>query len=155
MIRAIAAIDDKRGIAKDGDIPWTIPEDTQYYRQKTEHSIIVMGRDTYEGFEKPLVNRQNLVVSRTLQSVRPGFELVADIDEYLRTAAEDVWIIGGAGLYGSTLQFCDELYLTHVAGDFDCDRFFPEYPDFRLAERTPDREQNGYKFYYAIYVKNR
>nr|AIA10494.1 dihydrofolate reductase [uncultured bacterium] len=155
MIRAIAAIDEKRGLARDGDIPWKIPEDVKYYRDKTEHSTIIMGRDTYEGFAKPLVNRRNVVISRTLQTVREGFELVHDVDAFLVQATEDIWNIGGAGIFESTLGYCDELYLTHVAGDFNCDRFFPEYDDYKLVTRSPDREQNGHRFYYAVYAKNR
>jgi dihydrofolate reductase len=155
MIRAIAAIDDKRGIAKDGDIPWIIPEDTKYYRDKTMDSIIVMGSETYNGFEQPLPGRRNIVASRSLVSVRDGFELVSDIKTFLLEQSEDVWIIGGAGLYETTLEFCNELYLTHVTGDFNCDRFFPDYQGYALQERSEDKTQNGHQFYYAIHTKNR
>jgi dihydrofolate reductase len=155
MIRAIAAIDGKRGIARAGDIPWHIPEDTRYYREKTENHIIVMGKDTYDGFAQPLPNRRNIVTSRHLQTVRDGFELIHDVDAFLSNQTEDIWIIGGAGLFESTLHWCDELYLTHVEGDFQCDRFFPDYPGYSLAHRSAEHEQNGYHFYYAVYTKNR
>lgn len=155
MIRAIAAIDDKQGIARNGVIPWVIPEDTQYYRDKTSGHVIVMGKETYDGFERPLPNRRNVVASHRLEAVRDGFELTNDIEAFLKAQTEDVWIIGGAGLYASTIQWCDELYLTHVIGDFDCDRFFPTYNDFVLKERSEDHAQNGHSFYYAIYKRNR
>nr|AIA17167.1 Dihydrofolate reductase [uncultured bacterium] len=152
MIRAIAAIDDKRGIAAGGKIPWRIPEDTRYYKEKTEHSTVVMGWATYEEFAEPLPNRRNLVVSRTDQPIRPGFELVTDVDSYLQHATEDIWIIGGAGLFSTTLQYCEELYLTHVAGDFNCDRIFPVYEDaFTLAESSPEQVSGPYHFRYNVY----
>ncbi len=46
---------------------WTSKEDANFYRQKsTEAGVIVMGRSTYETFNKPLPNRVNLVLTRTL-----------------------------------------------------------------------------------------
>lgn len=156
MIRAIAAADDKLGLAKDGEIPWVIPEDIAYFRQKTLHSAVIMGKDTYEVFSRSLPDRRNLVASRSLSAVRPGFELIDDVEAFFRQSDEDIWIIGGAGLFGSTLQYCDELYLTRVQGDFDCDRFFPEFKsEFSLVEESTVHEQDGYRFKYATYKKNR
>ena len=48
MIRLIAAIDSQRGIATDSGIPWTLPGDSAYFREKTSSGLIVMGRATYE-----------------------------------------------------------------------------------------------------------
>lgn len=46
---------------------WTSKEDAAFYRQKsTEAGVIVMGRSTYETFNKPLPNRVNLVLTRSL-----------------------------------------------------------------------------------------
>jgi dihydrofolate reductase len=152
MIRAIAAIDDKRGIAANGGIPWTIPEDGRYFREQTENGIVVMGWATYLEFAQPLPNRRNIVVSRTEQPVRDGFELVTDIEVFLREATDNIWIIGGAGLFETTIQFCDELYLTHVFGDFNCDRFFPAFNDqFILASELPMQLSGDYRFQYKIF----
>jgi dihydrofolate reductase len=156
MIRAIVAIDDARGIAAQGAIPWHIPVDAQYFRTQTQNGIVLMGKDTYTEFVRPLPERRNVVASRELQTVREGFELTHDVPNFLQQSTEDVWIIGGAGLYASTLQYCDELYITHVAGDFNCDRFFPEFAaDFAQIQRTPMQIDNGYNFYFAVYQKNR
>jgi dihydrofolate reductase len=55
---------------------WTSKEDAAFYRQKsTEAGVIVMGRSTYETFNKPLPNRVNLVYTRTLPS---GIDQVAN-----------------------------------------------------------------------------
>nr|AIA15755.1 Dihydrofolate reductase [uncultured bacterium]AIA15758.1 Dihydrofolate reductase [uncultured bacterium] len=160
MIRAIAAIDDKRGIAQAGNppwnIPWEIPTDLKHFQQLTKEHIVLMGRHTYELFNQPLPNRQNVVVSRSLDAVRPGFQLEPDAEAFLQQTTDDVWIIGGAALYAAGLQYCDELYLTHVRGDFACDTFFPEYADqFTLCDQSPSQQENGFDFHWAIYKKNR
>ncbi len=156
MIRAIAAVDEKLGIAANGGIPWTIPEDGQYFRQQTETGIVLMGKDTYEEFAEPLPNRRNIVASRHLRTAREGFEIVNDVNEFLQNTLDDVWIIGGAGLYTSTLHYCDELYLTHIEGDFNCDRFFPVYADgFSLLSQSSEQVSGNYRFRFAVYASNK
>lgn len=154
MIRAIAAIDDARGIAATGTIPWRIPEDSQYFREQTEGNTVIMGRSTYEEFAEPLPNRRNIVISRSLTTVRKGFELIHDVDAFLQQTTKDVWIIGGAQLYAETLQYCNEIYLTHVTGNFNCDRFFPEYAQaFTLQNESSTKQSGGYSYTFAVYTQ--
>ena len=63
MIRQIAAIDSQRGIATDSGIPWKLPGDSAYFRQKTSTGLIVMGRATYDEFAAPLHGEENYVLS--------------------------------------------------------------------------------------------
>lgn len=154
MIRAIAAIDEQRGIAKEGAIPWDIPEDKTYFRNATEGDIVLMGRETYDEFAEPLSGRRNVVVSRSLQEVRSGFELTTNVVSFVANTTEDIWIIGGAGLYESLLDECHELYITHIASDFDCDRFFPAYESsFELVHESPKQYSGDLTFTYAVYKK--
>lgn len=155
MIRAIVALDDTRGIAAQGVIPWDIPRDRQYFRRMTIDSTILMGRETYEQFSVPLASRRNVVASKTLQSVRGGFELTHDAAAFVKQN-NNLWVIGGAQLYESLITMCDELYITHVAGDYSCDRFFPDFEgDFTQVESSPRIQQNGYHYTFAMYKKNR
>jgi dihydrofolate reductase len=39
----------------------------------------------------------------------------------------DLWVIGGAILYASTLPLVHELALTRLDGDFHCTKFFPQF----------------------------
>lgn len=155
MIRAIAAIDEKRGIAAKGKIPWDIPTDVQYFREQTLGGIVLMGRETYEQFKGPLPNRRNVVASRSLQTVREGFELTNNAHAFLQNE-RDVWVIGGAGLYEALLDDCDELYITHINGDYNCDRFFPSINiKYILNSSSITHKQNGYTFTFAVYKRNR
>lgn len=151
MIRFIAALDNKRGIANDHGIPWQgkIPSEVQYFRERTIHSIVVMGYKTYTEFDHPLSDRRNVVATHTNEPLRPGFEAVADINNFLAMATEDMWVIGGAGLFSSILDQADELYLTLIEGDFSCTKFFPEYDKaFELAGESQPQTENGitYRF---------
>ncbi len=135
MIRLIAAIDDRRGIATDHGIPWKLPGDTAYFHEKTANGVILMGRATYEEFAAPLHDRENFVLSSETGPLRTGFRGVAGLDQ-LRAAFphDDVWVIGGAAVYAETIAEAEELFLTQVLGDFHCTKFFPPYrADFERA----------------------
>lgn len=152
MIRLIAALDDARGIAAKGRIPWDIPSDRKFFREQTAGHPIVMGYRTYEEFKTPLAGRQNLVLDTRGRGVRPGFVAVHDLRQFLTGLHEDVWVIGGAGLFNAAIAYADELVLTHVKGEYGCDRFFPPYEDtFTLAKRTEPQLENGFEFYMAWY----
>lgn len=154
MIRAIAAIDSKRGIADAHGIPWhgKVPADTKYFRDKTAHSILLMGYGFYIELEKPLPDRRNVVATTRPEPLRPGFEKVTDARAFLQGATEDVWNGGGAKLYESTLDLMDELYLTQLQGDFGCTKFFPPYDDqFELASQSDPITENGITYTFNVY----
>lgn len=156
MIRAIAAIDSKRGMADDHGIPWQgkVPSDVKHFREYTQDSIVLMGYGTYVEFDKPLSSRRNLVASSKSEKLREGFELVNDARAFLRSANEDVWVIGGPGLFAATLDLIDELYITKLEGDFNCSKFFPEYEDkFTLVKQSDPISENGITFRFTLYKR--
>lgn len=160
MIRLIAAIDSRRGLARNGVMPWKIPEDERYFTRMTKTyggNVLTGGvtfRDGYRG--RPLTGRTNYILTRQEVSI-PGATIVHDLDKLLEAFSDkDLWVAGGAEVFKAVMAAgrADELYLTQIEGDFGCDRFFPEYhKDFKLADRGEPREQNGYRFAYARYVR--
>lgn len=160
MILFIAAIDRKRGIAKDGGMPWKIPEDENFFttQTKTRGGNVLTGgttfRNTYHGH--PLKDRQNYILTRRNEPI-PDAIVVHDLPKLLSEfkGDKDLWVSGGAEVFAEIMKLgqADELYLTHIDADFGCDQFLPEYEkDFKLVEQSEVREQNGFKFTYAKYV---
>ncbi len=157
MIRHIVAIDRKRGIAKDGVQPWKIPDDEQYFADmtKTHGANILVGSTTFRLLRQPLAGRQNFVLTSHAEPIT-GATVVNDLDKFLASLAEDVWIIGGARVYEQTLALADELYITTIDADFGCDTFYPEFEDdFSLQSRSEIKTQNNLRYTYDIYVPNR
>lgn len=156
MIRMIAAIDDKLGLANDeAGIPWGFPpSDRAYFREKTLGSTILMGQNTYQEFEKPLSGRRSLVATRSDEPLREGFEPVTDAEAFLREFQADIWVIGGAGLFAGTIELADELYLTRVHGDFNCTKFFPQFEqDFERVSKEKDITENGISFHFETWKR--
>ena len=153
MIRLIAAIDSQRGIATDSGIPWTLPGDTAYFRQKTQHGVIVMGRATYDEFAAPLHDRENFVLTTRSTPLRAGFRAIADLGRLRGTIpGEDVWVIGGATVYREAIAEAEELLLTQVREDFHCTKFFPPFADtFALHSESDDHRENGVTYRFEIW----
>ena len=62
--KAIAAMSLNRVIGAGNTIPWHLPEDFKWFRERTLGNVVVMGRKTFESLGKPLPNRRNLVLTR-------------------------------------------------------------------------------------------
>lgn len=158
MIRLIAAIDRKRGIAKHGFQPWSIPDDEQYFTKQTKSNgaCVLIGNSTFKIFKNPLADRQNFVLSRDELNMK-GVVRVHDLKEFLDELGDkDMWVAGGASVYAQVIDLgkADELYITHIDADFACDQFFPDFEDkFTKIEEGETQEQSGFKFTYTKYAK--
>lgn len=154
MIRFIAAVDSKLGMATDQGIPWDLPADREYFRTQTRQGVILMGYQTYKEFDAPLHGRTNWVATTGSDPLREGFEPVADAVEFLQQQRSDVWVIGGAGLFAQTISLADELYLTRIQADYHCTKFFPQFEEqFELISQTKPQQQTGLQFHFEIWHK--
>ncbi len=152
VVRAIAAIDDNYGLADDHGIPWSLPLDRRYTKEKTMGGALLMGYNTYIEFESPLTGRRNLVLVDETQVLRDGFEPIRSVEEFFKEPPANLWLFGGAGAFRETLEYADELYLTRVKGDFDCTKFFPPFEkDFALASSSKSYTENGIRFQFEIW----
>ena len=160
----VVAHDEKRGIGKNGGMPWHLPEDLKWFQKITtetksnqKKNVVIMGRKTYSalgGIYKPLPNRHNFVLSRSEQKI-DGAETFSDTDKCLQKAfeiGENIFIIGGGEIYKKFIsdKRCKNLYITKVFGEYDCDTFFPEYENsFQNKEMILENEKFVvYRFYH-------
>jgi dihydrofolate reductase len=158
MIRCMAAIDQKRGIANDHGIPWQgkLPTDVKYYHDKIKTGILLMGYGFYTELSHPYPGGINYVATSKDEKLRDGFEPVPDARAFLQKVEGDAWDLGGAALFASTIDLADELYLTKIEADFQCTKFFPEYEqNFTLVSQTPPQIENGLIFTFTVYQRNR
>lgn len=131
-ISLIAALDRNRGIGKDNDLPWRLPDDLKRFKALTLGKPVLMGRKTAESLGRALPGRTNLVLTRSGRVPFESMQAVASIDEALVAArdggAAELCVIGGAEIYALTLPLADKLYLTHVDTVVaEADAYFPEF----------------------------
>ena len=138
-ISAIAAIGKTtRVLGKDNDLVWDIPADLERFRNMTREHPIIMGRKTWESLppeRRPLPKRTNIVVSRNADYGAPGAIVVTSVEDAIAKAKEapgsdEIFIIGGSGIFEAALRFTDRLCLTLVDDESKGDVHFPEYPEF-------------------------
>ena len=163
----VVAMDDRRGIGKNGTLPWHLPEDLKHFKDITvttcdpsRKNAVIMGRKTWESLPvkfRPLPDRLNVVLSRNA-----GFEareaLIASTLERAMDVLEknpnieNIFVIGGAQIYTYALHdpLCQRLFVTFVGGDFACDALFPSIPNrFKEVRRTPVLSGSGLSYYFA------
>ncbi len=139
-VTLIAGVAQNGVIGRNNQLPWRLAEDLQFFKQATLGHPIVMGRKTYQSIGRPLPGRRNLVVTRDLQNAIEGVELCPSLENALTRCApaDEVFVIGGAGLFSEALRWADRLLITEIDRCYEGDTYFPSIPDdFKETGRTP------------------
>lgn len=155
MIRLIAAIDQNKGLAKDHRIPWDLPKDKARFRQLTltHGANVLMGSTTYRQMSSDYLSlRQCYVVSHHNQKLNNAI-LINDLKDFLAKFKQDLWIIGGAAIFEASIGQADELYLTLINKNFNCDQFFPDYGEFKLVKVDGPFNYHGLTFNYQLLTR--
>ncbi len=115
---------DRRGVmGRNGELPWHLPEDLKHFRRLTIGKPVIMGRKTYAGIGKPLVRRQNIVLTRDPLFQSPGVDVAHSVQEALALAAPapEVAVIGGAEIFTAFSDLVDTAYVTRIEADVEGD----------------------------------
>lgn len=157
-ISVIAAVARNRAIGKGNKLIYWLPDDMKRFKALTTGHTVIMGRKTFESLPKgALPNRRNIVLSRTRHDFQ-GCDTYTSFDEALRHCSddEDIYVIGGAGVYAEAMAFAGRLCLTEIEDTpEEADVFFPEYGDWHEVSRekhTKD-ERHAYDFAFVDYIK--
>jgi dihydrofolate reductase len=121
---SIAALSANEVIAKDGKIPWYLPEDLQHFKDVTNGSFIIMGRKTFQSLPFILPNRVSVVITRSETHETLGVDpalrhqviIVNSLQEAIDNCPENCtsYVIGGGEVYREAMDIVDELDLTIV-----------------------------------------
>lgn len=144
----VAAVAENGVIGRDGDIPWSIPEDLKHFRATTRDNTVVMGRATYDSIGHPLPYRTNVVVTRDRRWRGEGVIVAPSVEAAVASAQEfdgDVMVIGGAQIYALAMPLATHQVLTEVHAAPEGDT---SYPDWDRSEwRETEREaHDGFDF---------
>ena len=144
-----------RAIGKNNELLWHIPDDLKRFKELTLGHPVIMGRKTWESLPpkfRPLPGRTNIVVTRQAGYVAEG-AVVADSLETARVGAtrapgaDEMFVIGGGGLYREALPFADRLYLTLIEDNKAGDTLFPPYEkEFTKIVSEESREWDGLRY---------
>ena len=140
----IAAMTRDRVIGRDGRMPWHIPEDLKLFKRLTTGHTVVMGRRTFRSIGRPLPERYNVVISRSLREAA-GALLCRSLEEGLEKArayGREVFVIGGASIYRQTLPLADKLVISWVKEAYEGDTRFPDFDEKEWQIESRDDYQD-------------
>lgn len=157
-VTLIAAVASNGVIGRNNELPWRLPADLSYFKRNTLGKPVLMGRKTFESLGRPLKDRENVILSRTLEVAPAGCVLMRTIDEAAEAYRDqELMVIGGAEIYAATVANADRLLLTELAQPFDGDAYFPEYDreEWRLVSREEGviDERNAIPHAYCVYER--
>lgn len=169
MISAIVAVDKDWGIGYQGQLLERLPPDMRHFKELTNDNVVIMGRKTWESLpNKPLLDRSNIILSRTLQRGSWIYDSEAHYIQFTPTVTEHdlrvfqhssnhFFVIGGGEIYKQLLPYCDRVYVTKIEKSHkDVDTYFPNLDDsneWAIDTCTDSYEYNG--MYYAFLTYKR
>ena len=165
VISHLVAMAKNRVIGANNDLPWNLPDDLNHFKQYTLNKPIVMGRKTFESIGKPLPQRINIVISRSLSEIE-GVNVFSEVEDGIAFAnqyneehqlEDEVIIIGGAQIFNETLPMMNRLVLTQVDCEIAGDVFYPEIDMHNFSRKNVSRhlknEKNQFDFSIDLYEK--
>lgn len=163
IISVIVAVAENLAIGKDNHLLWHLSGDMKHFKALTTGHTVVMGRNTYLSINKPLPNRRNIILSRTLaKDSVPGCEVVSDFEAIKNDPSlqdEEIFIMGGGEVYRHLMPMADRLYLTRVHTTLEADTFFPNIDESVWckisSEQFPADEKNDFDFDFINYLRKK
>lgn len=157
ILSHIVAVSENDVIGANNDLPWDIPEDMKFFRDKTKGKAMIMGRKTFESVGHPLPHRLSVIVTRQkdYKVEGPHAVVVGDMKsaiEYCKGQVskygEEIFIIGGGEIFKDTMDIVDVIYLTRIHKNFDGDIKYPKMDPkkFELVEQRDRTEPVPFSF---------
>ena len=159
VMKAIVAMDPCRVIGYHGGIPWHYKEDMQWFKQFTTGQTLLMGWNTYHSLPVRLKGRQIVVLSKTWHpSMALNHEQKADavyfryppdhkvpyvMDVFHPEDWPNIIVAGGAKTYSLLMPHVSEMYVTHLADEYEGDTYMPEF-EYLFPESSIVRENKDF-----------
>jgi len=165
IISHLVAVSNELVIGVDNDLPWNLKDDLAHFKKYTLNKVIIMGRKTYESIGRPLPNRINYVISRTIKEI-DGAHVFNNLEEAMLSAEKhnkdldienEIVIIGGGYLFEETLPILNKLVITKVDCSVAGDIYYPKIDmknwDLISSESYTKDSDNDYNFKIEEYKK--
>jgi dihydrofolate reductase len=153
----IVAASENNVIGKNNQLPWHLPADMKYFKEKTMGHCVIMGRKNFESIPdkyRPLSGRTNIVVTRQ-KDFKGGAVIIShSLAEAIQIAKDknetECFIIGGGEIFSQSMSICDCIYLTRIHAHIEGDVFFSEINMDEWKEVSIEKfsanEKNKYDF---------
>lgn len=173
MISQIVAYDKNFVIGANNKLLWRIPEDMEYFKDKTTGNSCVMGKETYISIPakfRPLPNRLNVVLTTTggiteipdslivAKSIPDAFDAIKYNAHW---GKKDIFFTGGQKVYTESIKYTEQVFATEVDIEIDITgmnevRYYPKLdPDIWEETWREDHLDSKIPFSFVIYKRRR
>lgn len=156
MISLVVAAAENNTIGKNNQLLWHLPNDLKFFKNITWGMVVIMGRKTFESFNKLLPGRFNIVITRQTDWKAEGAIVASDLNDALKKAAEtnckEFFVIGGGEIYKEAIEIADKIYITRVHATLDGDTFFPVIDEtkWHLTSNQDFEADEKHKYAYSF-----
>ena len=162
ILSHIVAAAENDVIGAEGGLPWNLPEDMRFFKEKTTGKPMIMGRKTFESVGHPLPNRLNVVITRQKDFAPKGAHVVSSLSEaieFCKTKAEEygeeIFIIGGGEIFDQSMDIVDLIYLTRIHKDFKGDALYPSLDPVKFVEVERRERTEPIPFTFLTYSRKK
>lgn len=155
-------MDPNRVIGYKGSIPWHLPADLRWFKHMTLGHPLLMGRSTFESLGgKTLRDRYIYILTNdpVKLALPPGSEAMYVNKEGLlklfnrdlgwQLSFDDMYVCGGAKVYQEFMPYVSEIYVTHLADEYEGDTYMPEFesqfPHWSIMQEGKDFIHAAYR----------
>lgn len=161
MISHIVAASENNIIGIKNGLPWRLPNDFKYFKNKTWGMPVIMGRNTFESMKKDLPGRINIVVTKKTDWHPKNVFVTHNIDDAIAKAKEcdanEIFIIGGGEIFKQTMEKVNRIYMTRVHTIVEGDTSYPQLDTFKwklIKEQSfPADKKNNYPYTFEVWEK--
>ena len=156
VISHLVAASENNVIGKNNQIPWHLPNDLKFFKNKSWGMPVIMGRNTYESLDKPLPGRINVVITSNKEWRREDVTVAHDIQQAIKKACEsdcnELFIIGGGEIFKQTMDIVNRIYFTRVHTTIEGDVFYPAIDEskWKLISEDPHPADDKHAFAYTF-----
>lgn len=161
VISHLVAASENNVIGNHNQIPWNLPNDLKFFKNKSWGMPVIMGRNTYESLDKPLPGRINVVITTNKYWKRDDVTVAHTIDEAIKKACEsdcnELFIIGGGEIFKQSMNIVNRIYLTRVHTTIEGNVFYPALDEskWKLISEDPHPADDKHKFAYTFQLWER
>ncbi|WP_152654578.1 dihydrofolate reductase [Oceanobacillus sp. CFH 90083] len=159
MISLLFAAGKNNVIGYQNKMPWHLPQDLKFFKEKTTGNTIIMGRKTLDSMNGPLPKRRNVVLTRNKDFTMENVETIHDLSVVERWNEEhpevEYFIIGGGDIFKQALPIADRMYITRIEEEFPGDSFAPAFDEaaweLTKEEKGIKNDKNPYDYSFLQY----
>ncbi len=161
-IKLIVAVSENNVIGIKNDLPWHLPNDMEFFKNKTLNSTVIMGRHNYlsipEKF-RPLKHRTNIILTSKPSFKAEGCLIANNLESAIELGEKqkkEIFIIGGGIVYKYAIDnnLVDLIYLTRVHAEIQGDTFFPKINKnkWKVIEEKFHPKDNTHKYDFTFFT---